>query len=93
MKPWDIIGWLLLFVAGTVVLAGILGWVIKYVEHLLTRNTPPAIGQRWYQGADILSITSVSDTLIGIQCIPATWSDTRAEWRQRVRQRRLRLVR
>lgn len=97
MKPWDIIGWMILGVIGLVVLALlalVVMWIIgesaRMVLHLRTRNTPPAEGQVWNQGGDRLHIRRVTETGgVWVDCGSTSWGDSSEGWKLRVRSRKL----
>lgn len=62
-------------------------------RHLESRKIPPAVGQVWLQGGSRLEITNVTDDHVCIRVRRAistsSWSDTRAEWNDRVANRML----
>lgn len=97
MNPWTLIGWALvalisipiLFVALRLLGAVRLTLTIR-AKHYLTRNDPPAAGQRWTQDGTSLWIDRIAENgRIVIRSGRSSWSDSPEEWRRRVRNRRL----
>lgn len=94
MKSWDIIGWIVLV---ALVLWGwaIIGTRLCYCAvrlwlHYKTRNTPPQEGQRWNQDGDSLVIgRRYPAGHFSVTCGGASWGEDDAEWKKRVRNRRL----
>lgn len=108
MSPWDILGWTLVGMVGLVgllILAGLSfvayllylhlkSKVVDLVKHYKTRHIPPLPGQVWDQGSSTLRITGVYDNgVIRIKCGNASWGDTPEEWQERMKGRRMHLVR
>lgn len=109
MDPWTILGWLcvtlvlapcvFIMLALVVRLANIvLERAAAYRRYLRSRKIQPAAGQIWRQGNNHLTITRITDT--GRICVQisyggtrSSWSDSPEEWANRVRNRRLTLVR
>lgn len=106
VNPWTILwygfGWALVGVCAL----GIIGWVtVKIVAPIAeaicrwrryrrTRNVAPVPGSVWDQGGSTLEITRIADN--GRICMTtggASWSDSPSEWTERVRNRRVYLVR
>jgi hypothetical protein len=106
MNPWHLLwygfGW---FFVGICVL-GMLGFAIgKVVAPMLaafktwrryrkTRHIEPVADSIWDQGGSTLRITRIAEN--GRICMTtgtASWSDSPEEWKRRVRNRRLFLVR
>jgi len=106
MNPWTILGWFLVVLvavsAMSLTLIGLLVLGEKTVARLRcyrlyhrTRNVLPAEGQMWL-GRDgyVLKVTNVFDNgVIGCSVGNASWGDSDEEWAERVRGRRLHLVR
>lgn len=88
MKPWDIIGWLVLGVIILLVLLQVLGWVIPLVlrvwekaatwhKHKRDRLVPPAPGQVWLENdgrySTLFTIVEVAERGV---CMEARYVDT-----------------
>ena len=94
MKPWDIIGWLVIGAIAT----GIIGpLTIRAIRSLLStiawlssRRIAPRAGQVWIQDGNRLEILEILDNgrvIIRSGC--ASWGDSPGEWRSRVGSRKL----
>lgn len=101
MNPWTIIGWAIITVPVVLVLFLIIfgvylkAWML--IQHLKTRSIRPAAGQVWMQNGSRLEITEVTDA--GTVCMTtrlsmsrAHFSDSPEGWTERVRNRRLYLL-
>lgn len=70
-----------------------MGFLKRYIKHLNTRHIPPQHGQVWDQGGTLLSLKIFpNSTRIFIIAGNASWSDSYEDWRNRVYNRRLFLV-
>jgi len=101
MNPWNIIGWTFIILVAVSIGGAITIMIfhrikVEYLYHR-SKNIPPASGQTWMQGCDRLLITNVyengnigiaSDGLIAT----TSWGETQEEWRERVKNRRLYLM-
>ena len=96
MNPWNIIGWfVVLVVAGCgAAIAGafVVGLLIAMARRKRALRTAPAEGQVWMQDERRLYINEVRDGRVFIKTDCASWSDSIAEWKNRVRNRNLTLV-
>lgn len=101
MNPWSIIGWAIVLIGGAfaafVVIQTIRLSFIAWRDHRRTRNIPPEAGQVWLQGAvngaGYVVKRIAENGRIVLSTGSASWSDSPDEWRTRVREQRLRLVR
>lgn len=106
IDPWNIIGWIILgialawalYFAGVALLSGanyLRATLMVWRRHFRTRNTPPAVDQRWW---DPLSncgyiIYAIHDNgIISIRSGSSSWGETPEQWRERVRSRRMYLT-
>jgi hypothetical protein len=106
VSPWSVVGSVLGWIAlSLLVLIGlglaltIIGRVSlsvrRYVRYRRTRKTPPAAGQRWWQGTGTITVKYIApngrivlESASGV----ASWSDSPEEWAERVKHRRAFLV-
>jgi hypothetical protein len=78
-------------------------WLVGYAQHIRTRKVQPQPWQVWMQGKTALTITRIAEN--GRICLTtalvfngrrhgngASWSDSPEEWRERVKARRLWLL-
>jgi hypothetical protein len=108
MLPWTILGWgvlsvvalfllAALFRAGRMIVVRLLFWN----AHIRTRRIPLAVGQVWMQDFDPSNRIYVTDeypTRFGLSTSPIrfsgmSWGETPEEWKKRVANRRLVLLR
>ncbi len=104
MSPWEILGWMIVVVIGLLLAIVLIGIVVSggtylkgkftdRIHYMKTRNIAPAKGQRWKQDGSTLEIIDVYDNgRIGIRSGNASWSDDPEGWKNRVRNRKLRLI-
>lgn len=104
MSPWTILGWLLVAAIAIpfllTILATLFGlWKLflsaltKRFRYYATRNIPPQEGQMWNQNGSTLKITLVRpDGPIVVRSGNASWSESLADWKKRVRNRKLVLI-
>lgn len=94
MKPWDIIGWIILLAMAVVAALFLLRMLLLVsvsiamrVRHLWTRNTPPARDQLWLSacGNSRCRIHSVSDERITVSTTSSVIYDTPESWKRRVK--------
>ena len=102
MSGWEALGWLVFGCAVAIVLTVIHAlwrrivrpWIVRRWRHYQTRNTQPAQGQTWDQCGSQLRIEWVdAQGRVGVSHGGVRWSDSPERWRERVRNRRLYLVR
>jgi hypothetical protein len=94
---WNIIGWIILGVAGLAVAFWVIGvvvtWSVHRVMHLRTRSDPPKPGDTWCQGSTEIHIRRIAENgRIVIQSGATSWSDSPEQWQTRVRDRKLRRI-
>lgn len=104
MSPWEIVGWLVVVVVSLPLLfvgfwlAAILaGRVARYRAYLSSRNTPLREGQVWLQGTTLLTVEKEHadghfTIRTGTHSCNMSWGETPKEWRERVRSRKLILM-
>ena len=100
MKPWTIIGWIILSCIAVFIgflllalFAVLKNWIGRRVLYYKTRNIPPAEGQRWVQDDAILEIgKTYPKGHFGIKSGNASWGELPEDWKQRVRSRKLFLL-
>ena len=104
MNPWAIIGWIVLVLIVVppvfLLLEALARWVGNRWRWLRTRKIPPALGQTWRQEDANLHVERIYDngrigirTSLGMGYSNASWSEGLEEWKQRVKDRKLWLVR
>jgi hypothetical protein len=102
VNPWSIIGWIVLGAMGVSVLVACwfaletmaMPWLWARWHHLRSRAVSPTAQQMWMQGKTRLTIKRVADNgRIVMTTGNASWSDSLEEWQDRVKSRRLWLLR
>jgi hypothetical protein len=97
MNPWTVIGWLILaavaFKAGARIIPAIIASCVRLCLYLKTRNIPPATGQVWDQDGALLRVRVAPAGHVVVIAGNASWGESLEDWRERVRNRRLFLVR
>ena len=102
--PWKIIGWIILsFLALWVIkklavaMRRLLIATTRYYLHMKTRSIPPEEGQEWWQNGEVLHIgkrwpKGHFTVHIDSSCSRISWPQTDKEWQERVKSRRLFLI-
>lgn len=100
MNPWHVIGWIVLSVIGfrmIIFIGAICESLISvfkdWRQHVKTRDIPPREGQEWLQDKSVLKIgPRWPKGHFTIYTGNASWGETEEEWKQRVRNRKLILI-
>jgi len=104
MSPWDILGWMLIALIAipfAIVIVALLmallnatrGVLAERIKYYMTRNIPPAEGQLWNQNGSTLKIgDKYDDGRFVVRIGNSSWIETPADWKKRVRNRKLYLI-